>query len=193
MDNDAAEMLKYLVNNNIRIHTRFVQHVIRCCDKKIISLMLDNIPTDEYYSCFYAAVIKWNRSTDIIDLLFDRKVPMSDDTLIFCIDENKLDYIEYFVNKDPKIISFFVLKKVMNNYDLLKYFAEKIKEHKLYIDNYELVIRKMAQQGNSIDTKCRKILENLQGYNLTEVIFYNESKEKEICQSLRVGVIKRNT
>jgi hypothetical protein len=193
--NVDIEKIKDLIDNKIRIHTRDIHYAIRHCDEKIISLMLDNIPTDEYYPCFYGAVVRGNRSTDIIDLLLDKKVPTDDNILIFCIVENKINYIDYFVKKNPYLITSFVLIEAISNRDLILYFVEKIKQHGIYINDYELVMKELCQLylSGGINDDDYELLEKLQKYNELEVLFYDETKEINMHQKRGFDIIKQNT
>jgi hypothetical protein len=189
----AYEKIKEAIDNKIRIHKKDIHYAIRKSNEKIISVLLDNIPLTERFPSLYGAIVRGNRPKSMIHLLFDKKVRLDDNILIFCIDENKLDYIDYFVEKDPRIISVFVLMEALENYDLIKYFARKIKEHQLYIDNYELVISESYNMFCMFRNPAYLVLETLQDYNIKKVIFYDEIKEDSLWQNKGFDIIKQNT
>lgn len=207
---NVIENIKKYIDNKIRIHTRDIQYAIRHCNKKVISLMLDNIPKCEHFPCFYAAAVntvvveeKENQSFEIIDLLFERNIPIDDNVLMYCILNNKIDFIDYLIEKDPRVISVLVLNDALkkNDRSFLTLLVEKIKKHKLHIDKYEFILKRaydlfLSESDESDDNKENEerfeLLCGLQEFNPIETVLCNEKME-ELYHNKSIDMIKQNT
>jgi len=122
-----------------KIYSDDIVHAISNNDIKVVSLLLDHIPKSEYFCKFYMPIVESNRSFDFIKLLHEYKVPLDNSILIsYCIEEDKLNYIDQFVSLDKNILDEIVITDFYKSVETVQLLYKLLNKHNIKLKNVML-------------------------------------------------------